>query len=399
MVTDVGAKYRQDVCHLQVDGDVPPPPKHVRDKPVVTTRSRDLVALSEPDNVLISPSTHGETQDQATYEFTWSTKEYCNEGHLRAVATLTVNDNPSKHIIEPGYVVSLMVGNKQLSMQYKFEGYYTAFEYGDCKWGEHDPSCGSCTLESKEGNKLDCWLGHDVPGIRYRSDKCRMKVDGSVARTPAQLETGKGAVNHRAVRHLTSKSDDTTTLPTAQNLGAVGPVAQDTNAHIGYRTMLFSITEKCLAELGTPLFAAAYIWEPGSPIPGYKHEFKNDEAVSISLGYPGVGLIVGPYNYFTSVLSFHYGGCHWDQDIRGVGDCGFCKSSPWTPSDLNCAMNPSAARVNTMKHIQIEIVLTPLDTCHRVYHWCGVERSGFHCRTHDRCSRRTHRGYQQLQAQ
>jgi hypothetical protein len=254
MVTDVDTKYRHDFCHLQIDGDVPPPPEDAQDKPVITVASRDLVAPSEPNNVSISPSAHGETQDQATFEFSWP-----------------------------------------------------------------------------------------------------------VAHTLAQPETGKGALNHRAVRHLNSKSDDTIALPTAHTLETTEPVAEDKNTNIGYRDILFSITEKCKASLGTPLIAEAYIMEPGSPIQGMKVELKSDEALSLSLGYPGVTLLVGPYNFFNSVLSFHYGGCHWDQDIRGVGNCGFCKSSPWTPSDLNCAMNPSAGRVSTMKHIGTEIVLISPD--------------------------------------
>ncbi|KAH7067557.1 hypothetical protein BKA63DRAFT_582526 [Paraphoma chrysanthemicola] len=113
------------------------------------------------------------------------------------------------------------------------------------------------------------------------------------------------------------------------------------DGNVGYFPFSVSVTEYCEATEGTPLKARGYFAPEGEN--GLNLNFDDGNlAYSIPIGWGN--LLVGGYDWWLHKLHFHYNGCHWDQDLIGVGQCGFCKSRPWTSGPINCAINAGAGR-------------------------------------------------------
>jgi hypothetical protein len=154
-----------------------------------------------------------------------------------------------------------------------------------------------------------------------------------------------------------------TAAPVTHTQSATSLDTADTQDLVGYFEFSLSITEYCEASEGTPLKARGW-WSVKGSNDGMKVWFGGDQVTHMSLGYPPFSLQVGPCkpvslfcdenranhpcykdDFYARRVNFHYGGCHWDQDTNGIGDCGYCTSSPWSAPGLNCAMNAAAGRV------------------------------------------------------
>lgn len=108
-----------------VDGPVPPELK----KHVNSVVPREPVEPSKPDNAMVLSDTDLAfvAENEEEFDFTWSTQEYCDNGHLRVVAMFSA---PGLRLdgIRIDSTTSYMVNvhGTWLMMTYNFENF--------CKW-------------------------------------------------------------------------------------------------------------------------------------------------------------------------------------------------------------------------------------------------------------------------
>ncbi|KAH7384248.1 hypothetical protein DE146DRAFT_760032 [Phaeosphaeria sp. MPI-PUGE-AT-0046c] len=315
------------------------------------------VSTPHHDGLLEVPSTSvAEAQNKAMFNFKWTTMDYCgDDGSLRATGNWSTNGFSHVFEIDGPRAMLMKVSGEYLQMVYDFDTAVTNFQYRDCKWGQQGASCGMCHRDDAwNGPKPDC--ASTEKNFRYREFSCSLQVKGFAPgkRDPkdansiaSQAQVEPAAFDNTLVL---SDTDVTSTAPVTQHADAHMPVTAGTEGRVGYIDFSLSVTEFCEASLGTPLKAKGYWMITGSDSPGLGVDFDDGhQATSINIGYPGTNLLVGPYDYYKSVVGLHYGGCHWDQDIRGFADCGYCTSTSWSSSDLNCAMNPAAGRTHQLE--------------------------------------------------
>lgn len=148
-----------------------------------------------------------------------------------------------------------------------------------------------------------------------------------------------GTAQQTSVMPSVAKATQTHDLPEA---GA--PIAQ--MGLPGLYPFTLEVTEYCEASEGLPrmakgLFSAGDFW--------YTHYFQSNAASSVNLGYPGITLTFGPYDYLTQQVEFQYGDCKWSE--TGYNQCGWCiESKAWSPDGLiNCAVGNQEPRVQYLR--------------------------------------------------
>ncbi|KAF1921509.1 hypothetical protein BDU57DRAFT_544977 [Ampelomyces quisqualis] len=350
---DTNAKRsRIDKCYVKADESKSnqEDSKAIAARQSVKTDTASIPETPAPGTPLLfditTDATHGEDLPDPQPDFWYyqlEIMEYWNGDLLQATGDLYgVGVNARFHFSGEESFMWAKINDKYLHIEYDFHNHWTNFAYDSYTWGM------DIYAASARGM---CWSdkGWSKGPLAYKSLGERIILLTCYVYTGHLSPKGDSGEQIKTVEARQLAQKDSVTSASATYTQSAKPLdTAGTADRIGYFEFSLSVTEYCEASEGTPLMARGW-WSPKDSDVGQKVWFGGDQATFMSLGYPPFSLQVGPYDFWTRQVSFHYGGCHWDQDTDGIGKCGMCKSSAWSADGINCATNAAAGRTHMIE--------------------------------------------------